>query len=178
MEEISGVAFIFNQKFFQELREATGWCRCLESNKDRNLNNHLWFFSWTVWWDGGWSLMLLLHYLPLCSFFTAMLCSECSAFHITVSNSLEFFILVAGTGLLWVQFVFIRLFLSVHSAFSNPFLYAIALSEGAWCSKLLVGSSLVYWEPDFRHWVCGLLHYFQFGLELNHVLDRNETVRW
>lgn len=25
MEEISGVAFIFNQKFFQELREATGW---------------------------------------------------------------------------------------------------------------------------------------------------------
>lgn len=31
MEEISGVAFIFNQKFFQELREATGWCQCLQS---------------------------------------------------------------------------------------------------------------------------------------------------
>lgn len=25
VEEISGVAFIFNQKFFQDLREATGW---------------------------------------------------------------------------------------------------------------------------------------------------------
>ena len=29
VEEISGVAFIFNQKFFQELREATGGCGCL-----------------------------------------------------------------------------------------------------------------------------------------------------
>lgn len=31
VEEISGVAFIFNQKFFQELREATGWCQRLQS---------------------------------------------------------------------------------------------------------------------------------------------------
>lgn len=53
VEEISGVAFIFNQKFFQELREATGWCQCLQR-------------SW-VWvaWDVtavspmGWSVSVL-----------------------------------------------------------------------------------------------------------------------
>jgi hypothetical protein len=39
VEEISGVAFIFNQKFFQELREATGWYRCPRS-KRTDMGNH------------------------------------------------------------------------------------------------------------------------------------------
>lgn len=35
VEEISGVAFIFNQKFFQDLREATGlWLLCYENSPD------------------------------------------------------------------------------------------------------------------------------------------------
>lgn len=40
VEEISGVAFIFNQKFFQELREATGWCQRLLSPEAVGLGSH------------------------------------------------------------------------------------------------------------------------------------------
>lgn len=53
VEEISGVAFIFNQRFFQELRQETGmsflirrgdtytakghWCRARTSSEDQSL---------------------------------------------------------------------------------------------------------------------------------------------
>lgn len=40
VEEISGVAFIFNQKFFQELREATGWCQGLQSPEVVGVGGH------------------------------------------------------------------------------------------------------------------------------------------
>lgn len=154
VEEISGVAFIFNQKFFQELREATGWCQCLHSKKDRNINTAC-DLSLGGFGQGGSSVKLLCC-LPVCFFFTPVLHSERYAFCVSVSYS----------GVLCPH--------CRDGLLLQPF----PLPGSAWwcLTPSAVGGELWFVENLTLGVECVFFFLSLFGFEVNHVLDRNEVV--